>query len=253
MAQAHLTVEVGEPFAMLRKVLQRKSTRKGLEAVLSFDGENLLIDFQGGQVSANASGTWSGVARISLSMLHGIAKTHAGQTAEFEYEGGRMRIGPISVAATWQDLTSESLELPLDATDTTLLSACLTAAPSRVIASGLSRRFEKAREVLTRNATAAQRQLAQYGITAEEIEAFVVERLKRGVNLDTMKIARAWAPSGSAVTPAEMPPACYRPPEPVEEYTVFVITDNVPRVGGDHYIAVHKQSGVVHDLGFLGE
>ncbi len=179
MAAAHLTVESKALFATLRKVLPHLRRRKLLEAVLSFDGEHLLVEFQGAQYGARASGEWKGTVRVSLAMLEAIARSYESEPLAFEYRDGKLRIGSTSVAARWQDLPAKFLELSIDSPEGDLLAICMAAPEARVIASGLGPRFEDAKRRLGQRLDAVATALAPYGDFREPIEKLVHEELER--------------------------------------------------------------------------
>ena len=72
---------------------------------------------------------------------------------------------------------------------------------------------------------------------------------------DAAKIARAWVAERIDLTPTAWPLGTYGDYGPPEDYLVFCVAPPEPvyRVGGDHYIAVHKRTGKVHDLGHVGD
>ena len=71
--------------------------------------------------------------------------------------------------------------------------------------------------------------------------------------IDATKIAREWAVEQIGVEPAAWPLGAYCGVGEPADYFVFRVIDRALYVGGDHYIAVHKLTGIVHDLGYVGE
>lgn len=67
-------------------------------------------------------------------------------------------------------------------------------------------------------------------------------------------IARAALASNIRLTRAEWPATYYRPERP-EDYLVFSVgwPGEMPHCGGGPYVAVHKLTGEVLDLGHHGE
>ena len=183
MTNPHLVVEVKPLFATLRKVFPRLRRRKTLEVVLSCDGDQFNVDFQGAQYGAKAVGEWKGSARLSLAMFEAIVNTHHGDTLEVEYRDGKLKLGSMSVAARWQDIAGELLELNVDTSDQDFLAICLSVPESRVVASGLGRRFEDAKQRLARRIDEAAERLKPFGDYRDSIEALVVSALrKRGAS-----------------------------------------------------------------------
>ncbi|MCC6197341.1 MAG: hypothetical protein IT518_23040 [Burkholderiales bacterium] len=99
MTNPHLVVEVPALFATLRKVFPKPRRRKILEVVVSYDGDQFNVDFQGAQYGAKAVGEWKGSARLNLAMFEAIVNTHHGDTLAVEYRDGKLKLGSISVAA----------------------------------------------------------------------------------------------------------------------------------------------------------
>jgi hypothetical protein len=70
---------------------------------------------------------------------------------------------------------------------------------------------------------------------------------------DAAKIARAWVADRIDLTPTDWPLGTYGDFGPPEDYFLFRGSASGHYVGGDHYIAVHKLTSKVHDLGHHGE
>ena len=66
-------------------------------------------------------------------------------------------------------------------------------------------------------------------------------------------IARGWAAEHIGVEPAAWPPGAYCVVGEPQDYFAFRVIERALYVGGDYYIAVHKQTGAVHDLGHIGD
>lgn len=67
------------------------------------------------------------------------------------------------------------------------------------------------------------------------------------------RIAREWAATQVGVEHAAWPLGAYCAVGESGDYFAFRIIERALYVGGDHYIAVHKQTGAVHDLGHVGD
>ena len=183
MTHPHLVVEVKALFATLRKVFPKLRRRKTLEVILSFDGEQFNVDFQGAQYGAKAAGEWKGTARLSLAMFEAIVNTHQGDTLTVEYRDGKLTLGSMSVTARWQDISGQLLELNIDTSDEDFLAICLSVPESRVVASGLGPRFEAAKRQLAKRIDEAAERLKPFGDYRDPIESLVVTALrKRGAS-----------------------------------------------------------------------
>ncbi len=178
MSNPRVTIEAKALFATLRKVFPHLRRKKVLQVVLSFDGEQFCVDFQGAQYGAHGVGEWKGTARLSLVLFEAIVKTQLEDTIVFEYRDGRLRVGKTSVAAQWQDLPGMFLDLAIDISETDFLAICLAAPPARVIASGLGPRFEHAKQQLGKRIDQASDSLREYGNFREKIEWIVLDDLK---------------------------------------------------------------------------
>lgn len=179
VSNPRVTVEVKALFAILRKVFPKLRRRKVLEVVLSFDGEQFSVDFQGAQYGAKATGEWRGAARVSMAMFEAIIKLHHEDTLDFEYRAGKLRIGATSVSARWQDLPPRFIDLSIDTPEVDFLAICLSAPEAQVISSGLGPRFEAANDLLEKRIEQACVTLKFYGDFHDEVRQLVVAELKK--------------------------------------------------------------------------
>lgn len=179
MEHPHLTVESKGLFATLRKVFPQLRRRKVLEVILSYDGEHLLVDFQGAQYGAKAVGEWKGSCRVSMKMFEAIAGMHQEDTLEFAYRDGKLKIGRTAVTARWQDIPAKLIEISIDTPEVDFLGICMSAPEARVVSSGLGPRFRDASDRLAKRIDAAADALKGYGEFRTEIEEMVFRDLRR--------------------------------------------------------------------------
>lgn len=72
---------------------------------------------------------------------------------------------------------------------------------------------------------------------------------------EAKEIARAWVARQIVLTPTPWPMGTYGDFGPPDDYFVFAYVSPKDKLmlGGSHYVAVHKRSGTIHDLGRVGE
>lgn len=160
-------------FEKIRKV--RKTDR----ALFSFDTSFLLVEAFDRSFIARAEGEWPGVAATSATLVQALAAAPpAGDDVCLTCdEGGKLRIGSLSVPASWTP-SSTSLVVTAAVPDwiaDLMLKYRLPRA--RVVQEGLAPRITAAERELDRLVRACARKLAPLHVTDADLHALVERRL----------------------------------------------------------------------------
>ena len=175
-----LTVN-GAAFAAALKPIKRLVRMKPSDrAVLTYSGQELLIDFPGGQVSIDAAGTWPEKVHLTLSVILGWGKFYSkSDTIEMFISNGRIHMGSSSAGCTVFDTLASQITLPLNAVLWELVAVKMAHTAEEIQASGLASRVEAAEERAINLVDKAAQTLAPLGVTVNDVRTLVVDVIKR--------------------------------------------------------------------------
>jgi hypothetical protein len=167
----------------LRKLLPAR-TRKVTELCFTAEGDDLILEVQGGQEAVPAAGEWRGRAYVAGNTLMVLGRNLvAGDPLRFCVEGDRLVIhgehAAFKVRLRWEDIgPAHRVALPLDASDLDVLVGAARMSDAEIVSSGLQRRIDQAEAQLIRRSEKAARQLESFGISAEDLRAFIRSRIR---------------------------------------------------------------------------
>lgn len=168
--------EFKEALIRIRKIIGKKPR---LDLVLDFSEQDLVINCGGTEVLVGKKGTSRGKAKLSghcangLSMLQSKAATLSVQAME-----DCIKIETMTLPCVWYDISPEFVSLPIGADFLTILSLRFDHTEAELEASGLEKILAQAESRLDRLMTNALKHLEPIGVTKEELQAWVGEKIR---------------------------------------------------------------------------
>lgn len=158
----------------LKRFRAMRNPRDRDRACFSFDGSFLSVDTLDYAFAARATGVWPGTASCAASTVAALAGVPpTGAEVAFAYEDGRLRIGTLTVAATWAPVSGALLALPSAPDWVEALSLKYRVHRSRLLHSGRLREVEAAEAKLTATISKAAKALAPLGVAEADIRQLV--------------------------------------------------------------------------------
>ncbi len=150
VGRANLQVDRGELFEGLRqlaRIIASKEAR-GSEAILGFADGQCWVRLGGSEIAASASGTWRGEARVParfvLTLPEGMSS--ATDLIPIQVDGGRLKVGAMSVACHWQGVGAAQLEIPIGASLAQILRVTTGETDDALEQSGVLAQVKEARQ-----------------------------------------------------------------------------------------------------------
>lgn len=167
----------GAEFKLATKVFTPKRLKLG-QALFAFDDGFLSIESGEATAVMRATGDWHGRATISPEALRALATVPpAGEPIIISYADGHLLIGSLTIPCRWQ-LVSEAFVCDLENPDLIdLLVLERTIPRAELKATPLGRRIKAAVQRTEQRIQKAMSQLADLGITEDEIRALVEGKL----------------------------------------------------------------------------
>jgi len=173
--------EFREALRFIKQYLPPK--RKKVDIYLAYEAGKLVVQIGPLAATAEAQGTWEGVARCSplvvLALLQGLPDME--QIPVQVEHGNRLRVGHLTFECEWDTSPDRPIQLPLNATLSTVLSLPYRYSQDEIDRAGLTfvlRDAEKKRNTALNKAAEALKPL---DISRDEVFAWVERRLKRMV------------------------------------------------------------------------
>ena len=168
-------------FKLIKKLAK---PRKYEEAVLSFDGEKLLIDMAGTHIAINAQGYWPGQVRVSAIWLVGMSKVPpSGNALILRFADGHVHLQNSICPCAGQNTTVQLIQLNMFPDDATLLAQKLLWSSEHIEKSGLSAAIAEAEKVCMRRVSKAAQYLVDYKVSKEDIRYLIDRCLQERVKL----------------------------------------------------------------------
>ncbi len=182
MPTPEFTVSLADFKALLKQLkLVMKSVKKG-DVHLSFDGSRMNITMQGFDTSLKGQGYWPGTARVALRSLLPLAKMPPEtDPVTLRFKDDRLSVQSYSMPASWQHISPQSIELPLDAKPNDILRLRFRYSDGQILSSGFMPKLEELEKEAIVKITNAARLLKQYGVTPGDIKRAYEEAMKRGI------------------------------------------------------------------------
>ena len=179
MANTSALVEIlpADFIAAVRPLAKLTRIRAGEEAVLSFDGTHLVVEFGGGGNGIPAKGLWPGEARISGKFMMSLIKVPpAGNPIVLKVVDDRFYCGTASTECQWQAKTAKQLTLPVNATLIDCLRISETYSDAEINAAGLSKLIRIAKEGRDARMNRAAEHMKDFGVTEADLHEFIRRR-----------------------------------------------------------------------------
>lgn len=175
---ASLDVDRGELEAGIKTLRRTTDSDQRGEAVFEFEDDQLLIHCGGVTVRAQAHGNWPGRARLASSVLMGAGRgLPPDDPLTLAVEDGTLYIGTLKLSCTWDSTGRPLIELPMNPNWTTLLQISRHYDQKTIEGSGITELITEAEERLNDKIDSATRKLESLGVTREDLEQLVEEKL----------------------------------------------------------------------------
>lgn len=170
-----LTVTQSELLPALRTLSGVVEPTQASEAVLTYKDGLLTISLPGASVDVPAQGAWPGLVRFPGLFLLSLARVPPrGDPLNLKVTGGRFRISTSSVQCSVEEVKQKpNLEVPLDASLTTLVRVHLTNDYGDIERAGLLPLVQSAIERRDEFISEAAEILAPLEISADALKLFV--------------------------------------------------------------------------------
>lgn len=176
-AVAMLTMERSDILKSLKPLSKISVTRKDDEAVLSFDGNSLIIESGGFGVGIPAKGFWAGQARVPGKFVVSLVRIlPMGNMVVFKIVDGWLRVGTISVGCTWQDAGTQGIDLPVNAELSDFLRIADHYSEEQIAAAGLTKLVNRAIAAREEKIQQAAKLLCKFGVTDAELREIVLRK-----------------------------------------------------------------------------
>lgn len=171
-----ITVDRAAMLQALRILKNAAATRAGEEAVLTFAGTELQIDYGGGSFALVTSGGWNLQIRVPGHMLIKLAKMLPEENPlEFGVEGGvKLRIGGVGLPCYLQPAGSKIIDLPVNADHTEIVKVLAPFTSLEIEQSGLAEVYNQALE--RHRISEAADLLSQFGVSERDLINLVESR-----------------------------------------------------------------------------
>ena len=181
MLTPEFTVSLADFKAVLKQFkLVMKSVKTG-DVHLSFDGSRMNITMQGLDTSITGQGYWPGTARVALRLILPLAKMPPeNDPVTIRFKDAKMYVGSYSMPASWQHISPQTIELPLDAKPNDILRLRFRYSEAQILSSGFMPKLEELEKEAIVKITNAARLLKQYGVTPVDIKRAYEEAMRRG-------------------------------------------------------------------------
>lgn len=159
--------------------------KPSVQAVLSYDGACLHIDFPGSGLVVPVQGSWPGQIRVSANWFHMMLKMPpSSDPIVFQVEDGRLNVEGVSINCVVQESWQASIQLPVNAPPGMLIALSMRCTPEEIEASGLTARVNKAREEFERKIETASKSLKLYGLFPEKLRELLLTCIKSDPSLN---------------------------------------------------------------------
>jgi hypothetical protein len=157
------------------RTLHKFAARRGAgDAIVGFDGGDLLIQLGGVAARARARGAWPGEA---VAPGHFLANFHRSlpeaDPVTVLVDGGRLKIGIVSIRCRWHPQIEPSIVLPIDAGLPHVLRIALEHDPAEIQRAGLAAVVAEAQEKRDALLERATKLLAPLEIPQEVLRSLV--------------------------------------------------------------------------------
>ncbi len=158
----------------LRLLRRHVRPKKASIAVLSRDGEDLVIQLGGGEVRAALSGRWEGEARVKGRMILEAGKSSVDRdVVTVRVESGRLVFDGLSLPCDWETNSAPRVLIPVGASLIDILKADVEHSDEDLERNGVFDAVRDARKKRKRLIRAAVKVLQPLRVSEEEIASMV--------------------------------------------------------------------------------
>jgi hypothetical protein len=173
--------ELARALAFLRRFTKG---RYQADAILRFDGNELVVSTIGIERRIPARGSWPGLARVPAAYLVALSRDLPdGDPLLLSVENDRLSMGRFSVTCVWHEGSEPPIELPLSPPLYTVLGLHYRYTDQQVARSGLAKTLTRAQERATRITDTAARVLAPLGVKLADLSELTERCVKRANGL----------------------------------------------------------------------
>ncbi len=157
------------------------------EAILSFDGACLHVEFAGGGFTVSAQGYWPSQVRASAQWLMVMVKMPPKlDPIVFRVNGNRLHVESSSVSCVLQDTWRAIIQVPVNATPAMMVALSLRHSADEIGASGLNAQVKTATGQFRRKLRAAAKALEPYGVDEKTLRSWVESIIQDNANLNRL-------------------------------------------------------------------
>ncbi len=166
----------------------RRKVRASDKATVGFADGNAVIGALERGFVARATGLWPGVAETSAAIWVALGKCPpTGDEIHICYSEGRLKIGNITIHATWLPISATLLAAPAAPDWVSALGLKHRVPPPEAVALGYTGQIAEAERKLSLLLARTAKSLSALGITEEDLHALVRRRLTERWGLEPLK------------------------------------------------------------------
>ena len=171
----------------LRAASRVLRAKVGDEALLSYDGACLHVEFAGGGFTVPARGNWPGQVRIPATWLMVLVKMPPKRDPiVFCREDGRLHLESSSVSCVEQSNWRAAIQVPVNASSPMLVALSLRYEDEEIAASGLTAQVKDAHDQFKRKLRSAAKALEPYGVTEKVLRPWVENIVENNADLNRL-------------------------------------------------------------------
>jgi hypothetical protein len=153
------------------------------DTLVAFEGGFLIIESGGITAVMHATGEWHGRATFSKNALIALATVPPSQDPiVVEYDNSKIKFGNLSIPCNWELASQKFIEKLANPDLIDLLAMERTLPRAQLGRSGLGPHVKAAREKMERRIGAALKQLADLGVSEDEIRDLVEEKIQMRID-----------------------------------------------------------------------
>ena len=161
----------------LALALPRK--RGPMDVRIDFNGSLVRMTTAGVEISVDGNGEWSGFVIAPLHILASLrSKMPDADPLSIRFENGRLFVQSWSIPATWHDLGSQPVRIPLNPPMLDLLQLKASITEEKLVSSGLRSAVRGAEDKAQKMMLRAQDILRPLGISLKDLEEILERKLR---------------------------------------------------------------------------